>query len=1018
MSLRLRLPPVREGQTFAGESLLVRYVNFVKLPHTLFALPFALLGVLAASLTRAGDAARLVLLVVIAFSAARWAAMGFNRIADRDFDARNPRTAEPGAAPGRAHARPGVGLGAGGRRASSCSPPGRSTALPAAEPGRARVGPDLQPDQAIHLVAASLAGPQPGDRAGRRLSRGDRTVERRRRGCCSRSPLAVATWVAGFDIFYALPDEAFDRGEGLRSAVVRLGEPRAILLAKLLHGITIPALALFGWGAGFGALVLRRPGRRRRRSSPTSTSLVQSGRPLAARRGVLHHERGHERHGVRLRPGRPPGAMSPVSAARSRRPRDHRRLRRAVRRAAARGAGAATGCRSGSSSRATGCACSRPKCGIGSLETLRRGHRRRLVLGRCRSPTAIAGRFPPRARSGPAGMVICPCSMGTVAAVAAGTSRSLVERAADVTLKERRKLILVPRETPLSLVHLRNLVTVDRGRRGGHPGGAGLLSPPVERRRAGGLHRAAGARSARARDRDRAAAGPATSPGDEARRVGGGDGRGRLAGCGDGDDGQSAGGRGRAAGGRLHRRHGGEARSTRVCFPADWNGDLIVYAHGYVEPQAPARRARRRARRSTGAKTDQCPGLRLRHHELPCQRPGGRRSGGRRARPGRTGARTVRPDPARDVRRRSLGGRPRRGARRSSGTPSASPARSRRAVRSAISRARSTTSAMSAWCSTTSSPASFPAARVDPPAESAWRAGPPPTRRPSPRRFKPTPSAVRSSRPSPASPPKRIDDATLAETVVGCSGTTSSQLPTRERGSAASRTTTSIASTRARSTTRRSTPASSASAADPPARAALQRFETTGDSRGAAGRCSTPPAIRSSPSSISRSTTRRSIAAGADGRVAAAGRRAIRPLRLHRRPRCLRRLPASCRSSRDATRRDLRHPRTAPARGLRGVSRGGPHPPRRGRGAAGHPRPSSARSRRSRPSTATPTAGTSARGCRRWRPWSSTASKSSSPTATSSGSRPRRRCRRPFHAPRSSSSGTPTGRCSRWWTWW
>jgi 4-hydroxybenzoate polyprenyltransferase len=66
--------------------------------------------------------------------------------------------------------------------------------------------------------------------------------------------LAVATWVAGFDIFYALPDEAFDRGEGLRSAVVRLGESRSILVAKLLHGITIPGLALFGWGAGFGTL--------------------------------------------------------------------------------------------------------------------------------------------------------------------------------------------------------------------------------------------------------------------------------------------------------------------------------------------------------------------------------------------------------------------------------------------------------------------------------------------------------------------------------------------------------------------------------------------------------------------------------------------------------------------------------------------------------------------------------------------------------------------------------------------
>lgn len=99
------------------------------------------------------------------------------------------------------------------------------------------------------------------------------------------------------------------------------------------------------------------------------------------------------------------------------------------------------------------------ECGIDSLEGLRQatgGDWASVVT----FPDEDRGALPASGSQRTSGMVICPCSMGTVAAIAGGTSRSLVERAADVTLKEGRKLILVPRETPLSLVHLKNLVAV------------------------------------------------------------------------------------------------------------------------------------------------------------------------------------------------------------------------------------------------------------------------------------------------------------------------------------------------------------------------------------------------------------------------------------------------------------------------------------------------------------------------------------------------------------------------------
>ena len=242
--------PAREGQTFAGESLLVRYVNFVKQPHTLFALPFALLGVLAAS-RAAAVTPRTVLLVVAAFSAARWAAMGFNRVADLRFDALNPRTRSRELPRGALTLRQAwlsivlaaalfvLAAGLLNRLCLWLSPVALAWVLTYSLAKRFTWWPHLW--LGLSLAIAPVGG---------YLAVTGRWSQPA--WLLLAVTVAVATWVAGFDIFYALPDAGFDRDQGLRSAVVRLGVRRAVLLAKLLHGLTIPALALFGWGAGFG----------------------------------------------------------------------------------------------------------------------------------------------------------------------------------------------------------------------------------------------------------------------------------------------------------------------------------------------------------------------------------------------------------------------------------------------------------------------------------------------------------------------------------------------------------------------------------------------------------------------------------------------------------------------------------------------------------------------------------------------------------------------------------------------
>src|SRR5213593_5313954 len=240
-----------EGQTFAGGSLLVRYVNFVKLPHTVFALPFALLGLVVASRETALTW-RALGLVVLAFTCARFVALGFNRIADRELDARNPRTRGRELPTGRLTLRQAwaaVLVAAAVFLWSAWALNPLCFALaPVALVFISAYSYAKRFTHWSHLwlgLADGIATPAGYLAVTGRWSEPWWVLPA--------GALAVTFWVGGFDVFYALQDEAFDRSERLESAVVRLGARRAILAGKLLHGLALRALVLFGIGAGLGA---------------------------------------------------------------------------------------------------------------------------------------------------------------------------------------------------------------------------------------------------------------------------------------------------------------------------------------------------------------------------------------------------------------------------------------------------------------------------------------------------------------------------------------------------------------------------------------------------------------------------------------------------------------------------------------------------------------------------------------------------------------------------------------------
>ena len=242
----------REGQTIRGQSVLLRHANLVRLPHTVFALPFALVGVVLASYVAPitiGD----VIWVVIAFTSARFAAMGFNRIVDREIDARNPRT--------RSREIPSGTMSV---REASVAVVIASLVFLAAAWQLNRLCLMLAPLALVWVFFYSYT---------KRFTRWSHIVL----GIgLSIAPvggylaitghwstpwwmlialaIAVATWVGGFDILYSLQDAAFDRENGLYSVPSTFGEANALGIARAFHLTTVAALAIAGLGVGAGVL--------------------------------------------------------------------------------------------------------------------------------------------------------------------------------------------------------------------------------------------------------------------------------------------------------------------------------------------------------------------------------------------------------------------------------------------------------------------------------------------------------------------------------------------------------------------------------------------------------------------------------------------------------------------------------------------------------------------------------------------------------------------------------------------
>ena len=226
----------------AGASRLAVYANFVRLPHTVFALPFALVGVVLASYV-ATVRWETVAWVVLAFTAARFAAVGFNRIVDRAIDARNPRTAMRELPSGKlsvTEASVAVGVAAAVFMVAAWRLNPLCLALAPFALGWVFIYSYTKRfTRWSHLVLGVGMGIAP---AGGYLAVTGRWSDPW--WVIPALVAAVMTWGAGFDILYALQDIAFDRKHRLYSLPATVGLRSALRVSRAMHAVTVGLLAI------------------------------------------------------------------------------------------------------------------------------------------------------------------------------------------------------------------------------------------------------------------------------------------------------------------------------------------------------------------------------------------------------------------------------------------------------------------------------------------------------------------------------------------------------------------------------------------------------------------------------------------------------------------------------------------------------------------------------------------------------------------------------------------------------